>query len=45
MKSVVLSTTEAEYMALFRSAERIEFHCATVADHEHYSGTTNHSTC
>ena len=31
MKSVVLSTTEAEYMAL----ERTEINCAVVTDHEH----------
>ena len=43
MKSVVLSTTEAEYMAL--SGERIEIHCATIANHEHYSRITNHRTC
>ena len=39
MKSVVLSTTEAEYMALSevvkdRSGERIKIQCATIADHE-----------
>ena len=33
MKSVVLSTTEAEYMAL--SEEGTKIHCATVADHEY----------
>ena len=41
MKSVVLSTNEGEYMALSRSGERIKIHCATIADHEHYSGMTN----
>ena len=35
-----------EYQLLgFRSGERIEIHCTTIADHEHYSGTTNYCTC
>ena len=45
MKRVVLSTTEAEYMAHSRGGERTEIHCAVIADHEHCSGTTNYCAC
>ena len=36
MKSVVLSTTEAEYMALSEVVKELKVHCATVTNHEHY---------
>ena len=44
MKSVVLSTTETEYMAL-SSCERIEVHSSTTADNEHRSGIAHYSIC
>ena len=37
MKSVVVSTTEAEYMALSEVVKELKFQCATIADHEHFS--------
>ena len=35
MKSVVLSSTEAEYMALSEVVKRVEVHSPTTTDNEH----------